>query len=89
MYLMENAGRPNWWTQGGAGGLINHGVPTKCSPTAINGKYGSNPGGCWACWAARGVCVCGSSYCGMSVPCKVDVQDQRDPRLLPQLHQRI
>ncbi len=73
MYLMENAGRPNWWTKGGTGGLINHGIPTKCSPTALHGKYGSNPGGCWACWGARGVCVCGSSYCGLSYPAKSTV----------------
>ena len=53
MYLMENAGRPSWWTKGGPKGLVNHGIPTKCQPTAINGKYGSNPGGCWACWGAR------------------------------------
>jgi prepilin-type N-terminal cleavage/methylation domain-containing protein len=70
MYLMENAGRPAWWTKGGTAGLVNHGVPTKCHPTAINGLYGSNPGGCWACWGARGVCVCGSSFCGLTVPAK-------------------
>ncbi|HEX4069630.1 MAG TPA: DUF1559 domain-containing protein [Planctomycetaceae bacterium] len=70
MYLMENAGRPAWWTKGGPNGMVNHGIPTKCKPTSINGKYGSNPGGCWACWGARGVCVCGSTFCGLSVPAK-------------------
>jgi prepilin-type N-terminal cleavage/methylation domain-containing protein len=68
MYLMENAGRPAWWTKGGSGGLVNHGIPTQCHPTGIKGYYGSNPGGCWACWGARGLCPGGSTYCGLSKP---------------------
>jgi prepilin-type N-terminal cleavage/methylation domain-containing protein len=68
IYLTENAGRPQWWTQGGPNGLVNHGIPTATNKTAIKGYFGSNPGGCWACWGARGVCPGGSTYCGMSKP---------------------
>ena len=68
MYLGEIAGRPAWWTKGGVCGLVNHGVPTMCNKTPLKGWYGSNPGGCWACWQNKGKCWHGSSFDGLSKP---------------------
>ena len=70
IYNMENAGKPQWWTKGGPNGLVNHGIPTKCSKTPIKGYYGSNPGGCWACWRDRGSCPSGTTFCGMAKAAK-------------------
>ncbi len=64
MYLAEIAGRPNWWTRGGPSGLVNHGLPTTCAETPIKGWFGSNPGGCWACWQNKGKCAHGSTFSG-------------------------
>ncbi|HEX4070688.1 MAG TPA: DUF1559 domain-containing protein [Planctomycetaceae bacterium] len=64
MYLAEIAGRPNWWTRGGPSGLVNHGLPTKCAETPIKAWFGSNPGGCWACWQNKGKCAHGSTFSG-------------------------
>ena len=60
----EIAGRPNWWTSGGPCGLVNHGLPTMCAETPIKGWFGSNPGGCWACWQNKGKCAHGSTFSG-------------------------
>jgi prepilin-type N-terminal cleavage/methylation domain-containing protein len=68
MYIAENAGRPNWWTKGGPCGLVNHGLPTMSAKTPIKGWWGTNPGGCWACWQNKGKCVHGSSFCGLTKP---------------------
>ena len=68
MYVGEVSGRPNWWTRGGSNGLVDHGIPTVASPTPIKGWFGSNPGGCWACWENKGKCWGGSSFDGLTKP---------------------
>src|ERR1700733_7647408 len=48
IFCTELAGRPNWWTQGGQSGFVNHGLPGSTNPTSIFGYTGvSNPGGAW------------------------------------------
>ena len=66
IFVTELGGRPNWWTRGGTGGLINHGLPTSATP--IRSYLVTNPGGCWACWSNRGKCTSGSSFDGLSKP---------------------
>ncbi len=69
IFVTEVGGRPNLWTRGGTGGLVNHGLPG-CTPTPIRGYFGTNPGGCWACWSNRAKCTTGSTFCGMAKPAK-------------------
>ena len=67
VFLCELAGRPHWWTKG-CTGLVDHGLPTACSPTALRKDIGSAVGGCWACYGNKGMCIHGSSFNGLTKP---------------------
>jgi hypothetical protein len=70
IYVMENAGRPDYWIKGkkiASPPWCKTSVSTSgncCVGTAIGGYHPNNPGGCWGCIENAAVYVNGSNFAG-------------------------